>query len=99
MRPKLNHITLPDNIIGEMKSLIRQTRRNDLEYGFDICEKISKTVRSDDLIIRNECQGTSCDIKLPKGCPKDEKLVGVYHTHPGGTGIMSPSDAFNACKF
>lgn len=92
MPTKLNSITLPDNITNRMRVLLKETKNNRLEYGFDICKK------NNNLIMRNECHGTLCSIELPQGCNADEKLVGDYHTHPRGTSLMSNSDMHIACK-
>ena len=88
----LNRITLADNVIDRMKTLLKETKKHNLEYGFDICRK------NDNLIMRNECHGTICSIELPRGCELDEKLVGDYHTHPRGTSLLSSSDMHVACK-
>ena len=92
MPTKLNSIILTDNIKNRMKMLLKETKNNRLEYGFDICEK------NKNLIMRNECHGTLCSIELPRGCNPDEKLVGDYHTHPRGTSLLSDSDMHIACK-
>lgn len=92
MPTKLNSITLPDNITNRMKVLLKETKNNRLEYGFDICGK------NNNLIMRNECHGTLCSIELPRGCNTDEKLVGDYHTHPRGTSLLSNSDMHIACR-
>jgi hypothetical protein len=92
MPTRLNSITLPDNITNRMKVLLKETKNNRLEYGFDICGK------NNNLIMRNECHGTLCSIELPRGCNTDEKLVGDYHTHPRGTSLLSNSDMHIACR-
>lgn len=92
MPTKLNSIILPDDIINRMKVLLKETKINRLEYGFDICQK------NNNLTMRNECHGTLCSIELPQGCDADEKLVGDYHTHPRGTSLLSNSDMHVACR-
>lgn len=92
MPTKLSFIALPDNITSRMKALLKETKNNRLEYGFDICQK------DNNLIMRNECHGTLCSIELPQGCNADEKLIGDYHTHPRGTSLLSNSDMHIACR-
>lgn len=82
MSKALDGLILKDSTIDIMKDLLRKTKQDRLERGFDLCADIS----SKELIPRNICTGSACEIEMEGKCNlrKGEKLKGGYHTHRRG---------------
>ncbi len=62
-----------------MKNLLDKTKKDRLEKGFDLCLNNNK-----ELIARNICSGSSCEVDRKAECEKGEILKGGYHTHIPG---------------
>lgn len=72
-----------------------KTRDLGIEHGFNLCKD------NDNIIAKDECTGTTCEIKIMQECSNQETTpkVGDYHTHPRGTSEMSIMDMKRACLF
>lgn len=95
MSVKLNSFVLSDNIIKKMDIQLDKTRDIGIEYGFNLCKD------NDNIVVKDECTGTTCEIKIMRECSNQEitPKVGDYHTHPRGTSEMSIMDMKRACLF
>ena len=95
MSVKLNSFVLSDNIIKKMDIQLDKTRDIGIEHGFNLCKD------NDNIIVKDECTGTTCEIKIMRECSDQEitPKVGDYHTHPRGTPEMSIMDMKRACLF
>ena len=74
---KLNGYTLPDSVKNDMRSVLDKTQL--VEKGFGLCTKDNTIRRGKDFI------GDSREIPIHlilRSCKEDEKLLGLYHTHP-----------------
>lgn len=77
MSIKLNSFILSDKLINRMKETFLESWNLGIEAGFDLCQK-----KNGDIVDRNLCTGTECEIRLKSKCPINEKFVGNFHTHP-----------------
>ncbi len=88
---KLNSFVLSDNIIKKMDIQLDKTRYIGIEHGFNLCKD------NDNIIDKDECTGTTCEIKIMQECSNVTPKVGDFHTHPRGTPEMSIMDMKSAC--
>lgn len=95
MSVKLNSFVLSDNIIKKMDIQLNKTRDIGIEHGFNLCKD------NDNITVKDECTGTTCEIKIMRECSNQEitPKIGDYHTHPRGTSEMSIMDMKRACLF
>ena len=91
---KLNGYILPDSIKNDMRNVLDKTQT--LEEGFGLCTKDNIIRRGKDFIGSSD----RIPISLILGsCNKDEKLLGIYHTHPISGSRPSAEDIHNCGKF
>lgn len=92
---RLNSFILPDHIIKKMEDQIDKTRNTKIEHGFNICKY------NDHIIDKDECTGSTCEIKIKEKCSNQDitPKVGDYHTHPRGSTKLSLPDMRSACHF
>ncbi len=91
MSAKVNSFVFSDKLIDKMKNKFNKSIKLDQEMGFTICQK-----KNGEIVDRYQCTGTTCRLEsLRHECPKNEKLVGDFHTHPGGGEGPSLSDLSN----
>lgn len=93
MSIKIDSITIPDIIINKMKDQLEKTRISGIEHGFNICRD------NGNIIDKDECTGTYCQIKMKGECEGNIKKIGDYHTHPRGSNLMSINDLYVACLY
>lgn len=92
---KLNGFKLRDNTISTMKGLLRDTKQDKLERGFDLCSNIT----TKELLARNICTGSRCQIMPKRKCRFGEGLEGGFHTHPDLTSKPSLADLVMGLQF
>lgn len=89
---KVNSFIFSDTLINKMKNKYRESIELNKETGFTLCQKISG-----DIVDRHQCVGTECRLDTIRyECPKNEKLVGEFHTHPMASSRASLADLSNA---
>lgn len=77
MSKKLGIYTLTDETIKLMKDLVKKTKDEQKEHGFDLCTDM----KNDTLKERNICTGGNCEIIRTGQCKENEFLIGGFHTH------------------
>jgi hypothetical protein len=91
---KLNGYILPDSVKNDMRSVLHKTRRD--EKGFALCVKDNIIMRGKDFV------GDSSRIKtnlISGSCKRGERLLGLYHSHPGTYSHPSAGDLHNCGVF
>jgi hypothetical protein len=81
---RLNRYTLPDNVIERMKKLTERSTDINKEIGFKLCaDKYNPDIpiTTGHTCVGNECTLTPI-IEPSYQCPKDKKLIGMFHAHP-----------------
>lgn len=75
---KLNSFVLPDSTINEMENLSRKAHIAQNERGFNLCiDENNKIIRPGEV-----CEGEKCSMEISEfRCNKNEKIVGIFHTH------------------
>lgn len=93
MPVNIDSFILPDNIIKEMKTKIKETKKSKLEIGFALC----KNQNSDIIVKGTECIGTKCSVKEGTCHHPDQAYIGNFHTHPRTHPTMSIYDMVSGC--
>ncbi len=89
MSRKLNSYSVPDSLLKKMKESVDQSRKKDVEIGFNLCEENCQ------LHDEKYCIGSQCSVDVPKGCSKG-KHVGMFHTHSNTSSEPSINDIVGA---
>lgn len=76
MSKKLGFYTLTNETIKSMKDLVKVTKETQKEFGSDLCANIKN-----ELISRNTCSGSYCEVIRKCQCNDKEILAGGFHTH------------------
>lgn len=89
MTVKLNSLIVPDTVIKNMESKIRESQQKMTETGFSLCRGINKNI----IKIGYECEGDECGIRRFPFCRESmDEYLGFYHTHPTRTTMPSFPD-------
>lgn len=91
MSIKVNSFIFSDKLINKMKNKYRESIELNKEIGFNLCQKTNG-----DIVDRYQFTGTEYRLDSTRyECPKNEKLVGNFHTHPFSGSDASLADLSN----
>jgi proteasome lid subunit RPN8/RPN11 len=94
MSIKANSFVFSDELINKMKNKYKESIKLNKEAGFTLCQNTRG-----EIVDRQHCIGTDRILEQMKyECPKNEKLVGDFHTHPIGGSDASLADLSNAYR-